>query len=126
MSVCGDCGFEHGWLHGCPPPALVRRARAYIAASEWIFAKTMPDNPHWYVVRKRSWAKSKELGEGHEALYELIRWFYRLRWWHLRGYRSLELDGWVYWLIQDGTIINRKPVDKAGWDEFDEEPADGR
>lgn len=119
---CEKCGFLHGRLHGCPPREVVEQARDYIANVTWIFAKTMPDNPHWYVVRQRSWSRSKELGRGHEALFELIRWCYWLRWWQGRGYRSIELDGWSYWIIQDGTVINRKPVKDAGWD--DEQASD--
>jgi len=128
--ICQRCGFLHGHRNGCPPPALVQRARDYIAQVEaspprsgvprddggWSFATTMADNPHWYVVRQRAWATSEELGQGHEALWELVRWFYYLRWWHGRGYRSIDLDGFSYWIINDGTVINRKPVDQAGWD----------
>ena len=57
------------------------------------------------------------MGQGHEALWELIRWFYYLRWWRGRGYRSIDLDGFRYWIMNDGTVINRKPVEDAGWDD---------
>ena len=113
---CG-CGFRHGQQHGCPPPALVARARAYAHHADWTFAKTMPDNPHWYVVRQKAWAHSQEAGAGHEALFQLLRWYYVLRWWHERGYRSLDLDSFTYWIMEDGTVINRKPTEAAGWDE---------
>ena len=33
-----------------PPPELIEQARAYANRKEWIFAKTMADNPHWYTV----------------------------------------------------------------------------
>lgn len=117
VTPCPACGFVHGCREGHPPPWLVRRARDYIAAAEWTFAKTMPDNPHWYVIRQRAWGTSRELGEGHEALFELIRWFYYLRWWRQRGFRSIDLDGFSYWVMEDGTVINRKPADAAGWDD---------
>ena len=113
---CPACAFVHGTHNGCPPADLVTRARTYIAIGDWTFASTMPDNPHWYTVRQRAWAESPEVGEGHEALWQLIRWFYYLRWWHGRGYRSIDLDDFSYWVMNDGTVINRKPVDDAGWD----------
>jgi hypothetical protein len=97
-----------------PPAALVAQARDYIAAAEWSFAKTMPDNPHWYAVRQRS--RAQGLGAGHEALYVLLRDYHYDRWWHGRSYRTLDIDGFGYWIMEDGTIINRKPVDSAGWD----------
>ena len=105
-------------LFGSPPPAdLVAQARAYIAAASWTFAKTMPDNPHEYVVRQRAHAVSPERGAGHEALFVLIRDHHYVRRWHGRGYRTVSLDGHDYWLIQDGTIVNRKPTESAGWDD---------
>jgi hypothetical protein len=100
-----------------PPPLLVQHAREYVAAATWTFASTMADNPHWYVVRQRAWATSRDLGLGHEALFDLIRQHYYPRRWHGRSYRSIDLDGFSYWIIQDGTVVNRKPVEQAGWDE---------
>jgi len=129
--ICSACGFLHGDRNGCPPVALVRRARAYIAKVEampprpgvpqdvggWQFATTMADNPHWYEVRGRAWDHSTTMGQGYEALWELVRWHYVLRWWHLRGFRSIDLDGWAYWVGEESrSIINRKPVEAAGWD----------
>lgn len=100
--------------HGRAAPAdLVQEARAYIAAAEWSFAKTMPDNPHWYAVRGRS--RGQGLGAGHEALYRLCRDYHWDRWWHGRTYRTVDLDGFAYWIMEDGTVINRKPADDAGW-----------
>jgi hypothetical protein len=113
-------GSPAAGLFGSPPPGdLVAQARAYIAACEWTFAKTMPDNPHWYVIRARAWARGREHGEGHEALFALIRDHHYVRMWHSRPFRSIDLDGWGYWIMEDGTVINRKPVAIAGWDEAD-------
>lgn len=97
---------------GSPPdPSLVAAARAYIAASRWTFAATMPDIPHWYVVRQR--ARAAGLGDGHEALYVLIVDYGFERWWRFRYWRSIELDGFLYWRHTDGMVINRRPKD---WD----------
>lgn len=108
--ACPGCTFTHGGE--CPPPALVAQARDYVARTEFTFAKTMPQNPHWYVVRRGD--------PGHEALFVLIRDHHYLRRWHGRAYRSIDLDGFSYWIMEDGTVINRKPVERAGWD--DEHP----
>jgi hypothetical protein len=126
---CRRCGFLHGFRNGCPPPALVEQVRAFVVAWEadstysrdprdvgdFLFAITMADNPHWYALRHQAWEKGE--GPGYEALYELVRWFYYLRWWHGRGYRSITLDGYSYWIMNDGFLVNRKPADSAGWDD---------
>ena len=113
MTTRGD---DDGLFGTRPSPLLVERAREYIAETEWTFAKTMPDNPHWYVVRQRAWARGRYYGLGHEALFDLIRLHHYIRRWHGRGYRSIDLDGFSYWIMEDGTVINRKPADSAGWD----------
>jgi len=97
------------------PPSLVEAARDYIARTTWTFAKTMPTNPHWYCVRQK--ARAAGLGAGHEQLFTLIRDYHYSRRWHGRRYRSIDLDGYSYWIIEDGTVINRKPADDAGWDD---------
>jgi len=33
-----------------PPPELIEQACTNADRNEWIFAKTMADNPHWYTV----------------------------------------------------------------------------
>jgi len=33
------------------------------------------------------------------------------RWWRFKTWRSIELDGFLYWIIEDGTVINRRPAD---------------
>ena len=106
---------DDGRFGSAPPAALVAQAREFIAASTWIFAKTMASNPHHYVVRPKS--RAAGLGAGHEALFELIRDHHVVRRWHGHPYRSIDLDGFSYWIMDDGTVINRKPADRAGWDD---------
>lgn len=101
--------------HGrAAPAALVAKARGYVVAATWIYAATMPDNPHEYAVRQR--AQSAGLGDGHEALNRLIRDYHEDRWWGGRTWRTIELDAWSLWIYDDGTVINRKPIDGA-WDQ---------
>jgi hypothetical protein len=88
-------------------------AREYIASQEWVFARTMPQNPHEYVVLKASTRPHQ-----HLAFRQFIR---------DRGVVSM-FDGWEfcyldidhhrYWVTptdpapdgQSWTIINRKTV----------------
>jgi hypothetical protein len=108
---------------------LVETAREYIAATErdkamsrdprdvggFLFAKTMAENPHWYCVRQPAHARGR--GRGHEALFTLIRDHHYIRRWHRRAFRTIQMDGFAYWIIEDGTVINRKPAEAAGWDD---------
>jgi len=93
---------------------MVASAREYIAQTTWTFAKTMADNPHWYTVRQR--AQKAGLGVLHERLYLLIKHYHYIRRWHGWQYRTIDLDGYSYWIMQNGTVVNRKPIEDAGWD----------
>ncbi len=134
-TACPRCGLLHGpaWAGiDCPPPDLVAQVRAFVAAWEadatlsrdprdvggWLFAVTMADNPHWYAMRHQAWAKGRATGQGFDALYDLVRRFHYLRRWHRHPYRSVDLDGYSYWIVDktDGNGVNRKPSDGAGWD----------
>lgn len=116
--MCDD--LAHGG-RGHPPRPLKATALAYVEAADWTFAKTMPNNPHEYAVRQRAHAAG--LGAGHEALFKII-WDYPLvRRWHGRPFRSIDTGGWSIWLMDAGTVINRKPIGRAGWD-TDEYPAE--
>ena len=77
-------------------------------AATWTYAKTMPANPHWYVVRTRI------DDERTDALIALLDGFSTRRRWHSHPYRSVDLDGWSVWDIWP--VINRKPIRYAGWD----------
>ncbi|WP_308799547.1 hypothetical protein [Agromyces silvae] len=95
--------------HPDAPDWMIESAREYIAATTWTFAKTMADIPHWYTVRQR--AQRAGLGTLHERLYLLIRDYHYIRRWRGGSYRSIDLDGYLYWIMQNGTVINRKPHD---------------
>lgn len=83
-------------------------ARAFIEAGRWTFAKSMPEIPHEYTLRKREPARAFER---FAALVK--RYGYRARWGRAT-YTYLHVDGWKYWVI--GDVINRErlpavPVD---------------
>ncbi len=91
---------------------------AYIERVEWRFAKTMPDNPHWYTVRPRPPAPDDP---GFESMVRLIRRDGRVRLWHGRPFTYLIVGEWDYWTmgepIDETVIINRKRTDENDWDD---------
>ena len=91
---------------------------AYIERVEWRFAKTMPDNPHWYTVRPRPPAPDDP---GFESMVRLIRRDGRVRLWHGRPFTYLVVGEWDYWTmgepIDETVIINRKRTDENDWDD---------
>jgi hypothetical protein len=89
-----------------PAPEDLAAAREFIAAADWRFAKTMPENPHWWTKPAR----------GPNALVALIK-AGEVRRYRGRRYTTVEIDGFAYWLTWGGGyIVNRKPAAEAGWD----------
>jgi hypothetical protein len=80
--------------------------RDFAERSKWVFAKTMPDNPHEYVLR-RSCADEQEF----EAAVRFIREHgYRAKFGG-RYYTYYALDGWKFWTmgwpVEQTILINR-------------------
>ena len=88
--------------------------RAFVAKVQFTYAKSVPDNPHFYLVRAKL---EPELQPGFDALVALIeRDGYRSRS-QDASYVYLELgDGWRYWasrsLFQSGGNLNRARVEQ--------------
>ena len=82
--------------------------KVFIAKHEWAFAKTMPQWPHWYVVRKN--CNDDEFVTF--ALY--IREKGEIRSWGPYMHTYLDIDGYTYWTIgnpiEETTIINRAEI----------------
>ena len=89
------------------PPADLQRVRDLLLAQQWIFAKTMPDNPHWYTLRKNwerdadfAWTVETIRRYGYEEIYEG------------RSYTVLNIDDMKYWTmgapVAETILINRK------------------
>jgi hypothetical protein len=93
------------------------RLAVLLEAATWRFATTMPDNPHWYTLR-RTWARDEDFVWAVEQI-------------RLRGYRhkyegkwytQLDVNDHFYWTMgwpinyPDGRactiLINRKPLEK--------------
>jgi len=74
---------------------------------EWTFAKTMPECPHWYIVR----GKTAD-DETYFAMFRAIEERGELREWYDSGYQYLHPgDGYKYWKMTDemseSIILNR-------------------
>lgn len=78
--------------------------RPYIAASEWTYARTMPQHPHEYVVLRKSvdWREHLRFLRwirvwGERELYKGTYYLYRV------------VDEWRYWAMgPNDTILNRR------------------
>jgi hypothetical protein len=85
--------------------------RAFVSSRWWTFARTMPDNPHWYTVRE--WAPEQE--DEFEAFVRLLRKHGSDEVFCGRPYRYLDFDGFHYWTmgapVEATTVINRKPLE---------------
>lgn len=68
--------------------------RAFVERFEWTFAKTMPQDPHWYIRRRQ--VQDDDL---FDAVVMAIRRHgysapYKGRW-----YTCVDVDGWKYWTM---------------------------
>jgi hypothetical protein len=83
-------------------PVILSR---FIDQSKWTFAKTMPENPHFYVVR------DKKNESQFIALVYYIRRYGVSEKWGSKNYIYLKHNGMKYWTmgnpIDDTKIINR-------------------
>ena len=98
----------------------MEEAREYVATVRWQFAKTMPQWPHEYTVRK--WRP--DLEDQFEQFATLIRHEGIVKPWPADSptpryhHTYLELDGWSYWTmgepIPETEVINREDLKPAG------------
>jgi hypothetical protein len=88
------------------PPANLQRIRNLLSAQQWIFARTMPDNPHWYTLRKNwerdadfTWTVETIRRYGYEEIYEG------------RFYTVINIEDMKYWTmgapVAETILINR-------------------
>ncbi len=88
--------------------------RVWVVAQPFVFAKTMPENPHHYIVER------KHAGPELTAFVEHVQAHGKVRRYKGYPYRYVEIDEFTYWLTRAedaGWIINRKLTTEAGWDE---------
>lgn len=87
-----------------PPYEPTPTMREWIARQTWTFAKTVPEQPHWYVVRAKL---PPEEVDGWQEMYDAIKTDglkYRFTG---RTYRYLTIDGWDYFTGPPG-LMNRR------------------
>jgi len=84
---------------------LTDELREFVTSSKWIFAKTMPEWPHEYLVRDRVDRVLFESLVLHIRQHGFERRFYQ------RALTYFAEDGLLYWTmgapIEETTIINR-------------------
>lgn len=80
--------------------------RAWVAAGEWVFAKTMPDMPHWYTLRE-----ARQNDEAFNLAVQFVRENGRFGHWYGKPRRYYDLDGFTYWTmgwpIGETVLMNR-------------------
>ena len=90
----------------------VARARAYVNSMDWQFAKTMPQWPHWYVLREDGSARE------FDFVNRLIKKFGYQDKWGSRTKYSFVIVRFKYWVDEDclnrGTPISNEQVRRRG------------
>jgi hypothetical protein len=82
-----------------PSKDEIARTRTYINSMDWKFAKSMPQWPHWWVLREDGSARE------FDFVARLIKKFgYPDKWGTRTGY-YLVIGKFKYWVIED--VLNR-------------------
>lgn len=75
----------------------------------WTFAKTMPTNPHEYIVRRQTASE-----EDYVRLYNYIMENHYIEWFWRKPYKMVRIGDYKYWImtddIRESRIINRKKI----------------
>ena len=85
--------------------------RSFVQESKWKFAKSMPQTPHEYTLRR----DAKD-----EALFERVVIYIRQEGYYQQcgnaTYTNLDIDGWQYWTmgapLGKTILINRAAIHK--------------
>src|SRR5262245_28093008 len=96
-----------------PYAAAMDDPQAFVDAHEWVFAKTMPQAPHWYLVKGKNGVPAADFA----AFVRHIEAHGYDQQWGRSTYRYLELGGFRYWAMghrgsavsapDDAFILNR-------------------
>lgn len=93
------------------------KVAANLENAKYVFAKTMPTNPHYYTLRK-TWND-----KGFVDAVNFMRANGYEEWFGGRPYTQFNVNGWKYWTMgepinKDGKpwtiLINRKHIERAG------------
>jgi len=118
-AVQGDDEREEAtMLERTPSDSLTHaQARRWLEAQRWHFAKTMPDNPHSYCLRREA------ADEGmFEAVVAHIREFGQPYPWWGTVYLQYVAGDFAYWTMgkrpQETILVNRKPLKRVRLDQL--------
>lgn len=95
------------------PARKLQTIGRHLLAARWIFAKTMPESPHFYTLR-REWERDEDFLEVVQAIrrYGYLEVYKGLR------YTMLNVNGWKYWTmgapLPQTILINRKALTVDG------------
>lgn len=80
---------------------------AQIAAHDWVFAKTLAHNPHFYTLREK-WSRDDDFLE----MVMMIRENGHQVYFGNKLYTVIDVDGWRYWSmgapVHETILINRR------------------
>lgn len=81
---------------------LSNQLRQFLENSDWIFAKTMPEIPHKYIVRDSLSKKDKEIFDGFDVFIKKNGYPKKF---FTKQYIYFDIGNYKYWVI--GNILNR-------------------
>lgn len=104
-----------------PGALTVADFRAFVDSQTWVFAKSMPAHPHWYVIRadyKRGQSRYNGSKTPQDAQFVAVVMFVRrhgvLLAYGRSWYCCYDLDGFRYWTMGDPIertwVLNRAKV----------------
>ena len=84
---------------------LPEELKSFIKNSKWIFAKTMPEIPHYYIVRDSLSDDDKKLFDEFDKYIEINGYSKKF---YSKEYTYLDIDEYKYWVIDN--ILNRARI----------------
>lgn len=85
---------------------MMKKFHKLIKQNEWIFAKTMPEIPHYYIVRDNLSDDDKKL---FDEFYKYIKINGYSKKFYSKQYTYLNIDNYKYWIIDN--ILNRAEIE---------------
>ena len=85
--------------------SIVKKFIKLIERNEWIFAKTMPEIPHHYIVRDNLSGKDQKLFDEFKLFIKENGYTEKF---YTKEYQYINIDGYKYWIIEN--ILNREKI----------------
>ena len=84
---------------------IIKKFIKLIERNEWTFAKTMPEIPHYYIVRDNL---TKEDQKTFDEFKLFIKKNGYIEDFHGKKYQYININGYKYWAIEN--ILNREKI----------------